>query len=143
MLRAKANLNFEQICDINTLITFVNNFLLGAPQKCSQGVEKKLLAKKRSKCDSCVKITNFRIPKYPPPRKSQKNRRYFFCRIPDIAPNSFQLVTLIVVKRYLTAMDIFRKRNILDPCNTDEKNWKKPISVILTEHGSDESSRSF
>ena len=67
MLQAKANLNFGQICDINTLITFVNNFLLGAAQKCFQGVENKLLGKKTSKCDSCVKITKNRIPKYPPP----------------------------------------------------------------------------
>ena len=67
MLRAIPNLNFGQNCDINTLITFVNNFLLGAPQKCSQGAENKILSKTSSKCDFCVKITKNRIPKYPPP----------------------------------------------------------------------------
>ena len=81
MLRAIPNFNFGQNCDINTFITFLNYFLLGAPQKCSQGAGNKILSKTSSNCDSCVKITKNRIPKYSPSRQKWSKSPIFF--LPD------------------------------------------------------------
>ena len=135
MLRAIPNLNFGQNCDINTFITFLHNFLLGAPWKCSQGAENQLLQKTSWKCNSCVKITKNRISKYSPSRKTRKNRRYRFCGIADISRNSFRPVEIMIVETYLTDMDIFWGKKFWHIRQTDENILKKPISIILRQHG--------